>query len=400
MVSREPTGSQSSRALQAIDGDSFTRRLIAVAFLVRLLSLVAGVYGLGGQTVRPQVLAVIALLGITSYLGTARGGRLPDVVVRHPLLAMVDVLLVLLVLYVAGVNSPLVFATFSTALLVGVVFPVPVAALFGVVLVGGYTATWQATAVSPAELGFPVVFGTPLLYLCLIGIGAAVRSLYVEQVDVMRMLATSNAMRSAAEERARLAREMHDSLAKTLHGIALGASALPIWVTRDPPRAAEAAQRLAEDAERAATEAREILTRMRSDQPDRPLAQVLGQRCRAFASEHATACEFTCSSVVDLGADVRYEVVAVVEEALSNVARHADASLVTVSLSSSGDEAEVVVRDNGRGFVPLKAAKSRGHYGLQGMQERVALTGGSLQVETAPGAGTLVRMRVPRQVPA
>lgn len=269
---------------------------------------------------------MIALLGITSYLGTARGGRLPRIVVRHPLVAMVDVLLVLLVVYVVGVNSPLVFATFSTALLVGVVFPVPVAVLFGIVLVGGYTATWQATGASPGDLRFPIVFGTPLLYLCLIWVGAAVRSVYAEQVDVMRALATSHALRTAAEERARLAREMHDSLAKTLHGIALGASALPVWVRRDPDRAAEAAEQLANDAERAAREARQILERMRADEPDRPLAQVLGERCRAFAAEHGGTCTFTASEVVDLTSDVRYEVIAVIDEALRNVARHAQAS--------------------------------------------------------------------------
>ncbi len=390
-------GPEAHVPLRAIDGQDFTRRVIAVAFLIRLLSLVAGVYGLEDGTVTTGVLLVIALLGITSYLGTARGGRLPRIVVRHPLVAMVDVLLVLLVVYVVGVNSPLVFATFSTALLVGVVFPVPVAVLFGIVLVGGYTATWQATGASPGDLGFPIVFGTPLLYLCLIWVGAAVRSVYAEQVDVMRALATSHALRTAAEERARLAREMHDSLAKTLHGIALGASALPVWVRRDPDRAAEAAEQLANDAERAAREARQILERMRADEPDRPLAQVLGERCRAFAAEHGGTCTFTASEVVDLTSDVRYEVIAVIDEALRNVARHAQASEVTVSLDAVGNEAEVVVRDNGRGFVPPAAgSRRRGHYGLEGMHERATVAGGRLQVESTPATGTLVRLLVPR----
>jgi len=384
-------------ARRVIDGEDFTRQVIATAFLVRLLSLVAAVFGLVGQVLTPGVLVVIGLLGATSYLGVARRGRLPAVVVRHPALAMVDVLLVLLVVHVVGVDSPLVLATFSTALLVGVVFPVPVAAVLTVVLVGGYTGVWQATGVPYAGLGFSVAFGTPILYVCLVGVGAAVRAVHAEQVEAMRALATSHALRTGAEERARLAREMHDSLAKTLHGIALSASALPVWVARDPERAAASAGRLADDAARAAAQARAILDRMRADQPDRPLAQVLGERCRAYAVEHGTPCELTCEAVVDVPADVRYEVVAVVEEALRNAAAHADASSVRVRLSTQGELLQVLVSDNGRGFAPRPDGSGpRGHYGLRGMHERAELAGGDLQVTSAPGAGTVVALRVPR----
>lgn len=190
---------------------------------------------------------------------------------------------------------------------------------------------------------------------------------------------------------------MHDSLAKTVHGIALGASALPVWIVRDPLRAAESAQQLAHDAERAAREAREILVRMRADEPDRPLAQVLGDRCRAFASEHLIPCEFTASTVVDLTADVRYEVIAVIDEALRNVAQHAGASSVSVGLTAAGNDAEAVVRDNGCGFVPPpEGSRRRGHYGLEGMRERAVVAGGRLHVDSAPGTGTVVRLQVPR----
>ncbi len=384
-------------ALKAIDGDDFTRRIVSVAFLVRLLSLLAGLLGWQAREVDGPVLALVVALGLTSYLGTARRGELPSVVLAHPSVAMLDVLLVLLVVSVAGVDSPLVFATFSTALLVGVVLPVRVAVLVGVVLVGGYTMVWHATGVSVRELGFSAVYGTPLLYGCLIGIGAAVRSVHLEQVEVMRALATSQSLRSGAEERARLAREMHDSLAKTLHGLALSASALPTWVARDPARAQRIAGELAGDAERAAAEARGILNRMRADQPDRPLAQALGERCRAVAAEHGLSISFTADVVVDVPADVRYEVSAVVDEALHNTVVHADASHVQVVLTASEQEITVVVTDNGSGFVPRRDGSGpAGHYGLRGMHERAAALGGGLEVASAPGDGTSVSLRLPR----
>lgn len=393
-LSTEGTG---RAALRLIDGQDFTRRVIAVAFLVRLLSLLAGLVGVVAQEVSLSVLVLVVVLGLTSYLGTARRGDLPRVVIAHPSVAMLDVLLVLLVVQVAGVDSPLVFATFSTALLVGVVFPVRVAAVLAGILVGGYTLVWKASGADVGDLGFSVTFGTPLLYLCLLGIGAAVRVVHLEQVEVMRALATSQGLRSGAEERARLAREMHDSLAKTLHGLSLGASALPTWVERDPVRAAGLARQLAADAERAAAEARAILNRMRADQPDRPLAQVLGERCRAFEAEHGLQCLFTAELVVDVPADVRYEVTAVVEEALRNVAAHADASRVEVALKGTDELTAVVIADNGQGFVPQVDGNGPvGHYGLRGMRERAEAIGGRLEVDSTPQDGTRIGLFVPR----
>jgi signal transduction histidine kinase len=386
-----------ARALRTISGEHFTRRVISVACLVRLVALAAGVFGLAGRDVTPGVIVVILLLGLTSYAGVVRQGRLPGVVLRHPILAMADVLLVLLVVQVAGVESPLVFATFSTALLVGVLFRGQVAAVLAVALVAGYTGVWQAASVPYAELGFPVVFGTPLLYVCFLAVGVAVRRVHLEQVSALQALAESQALRSGAEERARLAREMHDSLAKTLHGIALAATALPIWVVRDPERAAAAAGRLAEDAERAAAEARSILHRMRADQPDRPLAQVLGERCAAYALEHGAVCDFT-TGVVDVPHDVRYEVVSIVDEALRNAADHADASRVAVSVKARDGGVEITVSDNGCGFTPgPDGSGPRGHYGLRGMHERAAVVGGRLTVTSDRAAGTVVSLHVPRQ---
>jgi signal transduction histidine kinase len=86
----------------------------------------------------------------------------------------------------------------------------------------------------------------------------------------------------------------------------------------------------------------------------------------------------------------------VVQEALSNVARHAGASVVRVRLAVAPDLLTLTIQDDGRGFlVPahLGQLTAEGHFGLTGIQERVDLIGGSLEVTSAPGQGTTLRVR-------
>ncbi|MDR7520697.1 MAG: ATP-binding protein, partial [Armatimonadota bacterium] len=87
----------------------------------------------------------------------------------------------------------------------------------------------------------------------------------------------------------------------------------------------------------------------------------------------------------------------VVQEALTNVVRHAEASQVTVDLTVAGRELSVRIEDNGRGFDPRRprAADRSGGYGLLGMQERVELVGGRWEVQSTPGVGTVVAATLP-----
>lgn len=87
----------------------------------------------------------------------------------------------------------------------------------------------------------------------------------------------------------------------------------------------------------------------------------------------------------------------VIQEALTNAARHAEASELRVAIRVEGAKISVEVRDNGRGFVPGEREGKVGGRGLVGMRERVELLGGTLQIEAAPGAGTAVRVELPRR---
>lgn len=373
------------------DGPGFAHRLVSAAMFVRLGAIVVALFGLVGEQVTSVLLVSVLVLAGPGFALLVHPPTL-DAVTRHPLLLVVDVLINLGLVAALGVESPLILATFSTALLVGMLTERRVAVAGALILAAGYVLV-ETFPTQEADQGFMLELGVPTLYLCLVGLGAAVRSAHAEQAALHAQAQAAQGALAAADERARLAREMHDSVGKTLHGIALGARGLVGWVDRDPARAVEQARALGDAAEAAAREARAILVRMRADQPDRPLVEVLRDRCTAWQDETGVQCELIVRCAVDLPTEVRYEVLAIVAEALENVHRHSGASQVTVELAKVGDACRIVVADDGQGFVPEPDGMSpRGHFGLTGMHERARETGVQLTVSSQRAEGTRVEI--------
>jgi signal transduction histidine kinase len=367
----------------------FSQRIVGVALLVRLLAITVALFGMIGQPITGTMLTAVLVLSATSfsflmYPSVAR------FVMRHPLAIVADLLLTLVVIAVLGVESPLVLATFSTALIMGILFERRIAVLGATTLVAGFLLVAQLQP-SPTS-GFMINLGIPALYVGLVAIGAVVRHAHERELVAARELVDAHRAVASADERARLAREMHDSLGKTLHGIALAAEALPTWVERDPPTAVRYAHALAEAADQAAAEARSLLVRLRSDEPDRPLAQVFADQCRKWAAETGVECVFETNGAVDLSTDARYEALAIVSEALENVHRHAQADRVTVTLAGGdGGSVRIEVADDGLGFLVREDGGSPPHhFGLTGMHERAAEAGAHLRVTSQPGRGTRV----------
>lgn len=102
----------------------------------------------------------------------------------------------------------------------------------------------------------------------------------------------------------------------------------------------------------------------------------------------------TVMRIVDVDGDMRREVLACLREALDNIAEHAHATLVEVSLEADDHSATLAVSDDGEGIEQrrLRAALRQGHFGLRGMQERMSAVGGRCSVESKPGGGTTVRL--------
>jgi signal transduction histidine kinase len=373
-------------------------RLVEVALALRLLTVVAAMAGLVGSELTPAAVAAIVALAASSFVGL-RGGRSLEVVAGHPIIAMGDVLMVLAVLLGLGVGSPFTLTTMSTALLIGVLFRFPSAMILNVTLTVGYLLSVHQTfgSFEIDDSNFFTVVGVPITYAFLVGVGQSFRSIAADQVSSQKELRELSIVTATAEERTRLAREMHDSLAKTLQGIALGVSSLPSTYERDPARGQRLAEQLSEVAHQAVAEARDLLVDLRRDGPRQPLADAVRSACSAWSRRCGVPCEVTAGSTGDLDGGTDAELVAALQELLHNVERHAAANRVRVEVSQVAGAVGMRVLDDGKGFDPasLPDRERDGHFGLRGVVERMESVGGTATVRSRPGAGTMVELRVP-----
>ncbi|MBT0768377.1 sensor histidine kinase [Kineosporia sp. J2-2] len=233
--------------------------------------------------------------------------------------------------------------------------------------------------------------GVPTLYV-LTGLAAATaRTAVLRHVHLARSALDAIERSAVAAERTRLARELHDSVEKTLRGISLAASTLPEALARRPQLAAGLARTVAEGARTAADEARELLGMLRADDLDATLAQAMENACQDWSARTGLPVSTDLTDVA-AGLPVRHEVLRIVREALGNVHRHARASRAWVDLTVDGSRLRLTIRDDGQGFtVPgdLTDLSADGHYGLVGMAERAQQIGGRLRVWSGPDLGTV-----------
>ena len=378
-------------------GGDVVGTLVRIAFLVRLIALTFAVLGL--VVGEPDLLAatLFCVLVVTSHLGLQR----PSVrvaVVRHPALALPDVVVVSLVPLLVGVDSPLTLVAVSSALLIGVLFVPRTSAPLALLL-----CTTYVLAPGGAGTGWDFErFTFPVVLLSVAAIGLAFRRMAEQQRAVEAEGAAARAAAVAAQERLRLARDLHDTVAKSVQGIALTAASLPGWMERDPVVARKHALSVASGARAAVVAARGLLTSLRLDDPERPLEEVLEELACRWQADRGLDLDRDLEAVGELDPTRRHELVCAVSEALENVARHAPGSGVVLRLSDTGDGVRAAVVDDGPGFGPDREeeAVAAGHYGITGMRERLAAAGGSAVVRSAPGLGTQVHLHVPYRVDA
>jgi len=201
---------------------------------------------------------------------------------------------------------------------------------------------------------------------------------------------------AAAAERARLAREMHDSLSKTIDAIALGAAALP-HMLGEPDRATRLAHTLRDGSLVAARDARDLIDELRSPAAFQ-LAEDIPRICREWTVAAGVPVEVKVGGL-DLATPVAAELAWILREALRNTAAHARARRVRVTLAGDADDVTLTVEDDGIGLavVPEPAQLLRaGHHGLVGMAERARVGGGFLHVGVSSLGGTRIAATVPR----
>ncbi|GIH06459.1 hypothetical protein Rhe02_45260 [Rhizocola hellebori] len=198
-------------------------------------------------------------------------------------------------------------------------------------------------------------------------------------------------LHAAQAERARLAREMHDSLSKTLDALALGAAALPSALD-EPDHAARLAQTLRDGSLTAARDARALIDGLRARQADAPLHELLSAACQEWSAGTGVPVRLRVSPVA-VHPELIVDIVEIAREALRNVAVHAGARLVEVTLDQDRDIV-LTITDDGRGAHWASGVPS-GRYGLLGMAERARLAGGKLLIAPGRSGGTTIIVSFP-----
>jgi two-component system, NarL family, sensor kinase len=201
----------------------------------------------------------------------------------------------------------------------------------------------------------------------------------------------------AVEERNRLAREIHDTLAQNLTatGLQIESAEALLEADADPERVRASLDRALSLTRSNLEEARRSVLDLRAAPlEDRSLPEALRDLIDRWESETGVSARFrSVNGSRPLPPGVEAALYRVCGEALANVARHAGAGRVTVRLVSTPESVGLLVEDDGRGFDPSRVPEDR--HGILGMRERVAVLGGVLRVESSPGGGTRVEATLP-----
>ncbi|MBS0354915.1 MAG: PAS domain S-box protein [Proteobacteria bacterium] len=199
------------------------------------------------------------------------------------------------------------------------------------------------------------------------------------------------------EERTHIARELHDELGQLLTAIKMDAA----WLRARLPTDADALHGKLAGMTQLIDSTVDWVRRMSSElRPvmldDLGLRDAVEWFLEGFGHRHGIDCSFDAAAAEDLQTDKPRATAAfrIIQECLTNIARHAAASRVLVSLERDTDAIEITVSDNGRGFDPATSG-TRSSFGLLGIRERAEALGGSCTIRSAPGQGTTISVCIP-----
>lgn len=218
--------------------------------------------------------------------------------------------------------------------------------------------------------------------------------LLAELIRTRQQLADTEREQGTLAERARLAREIHDTVAQGLSSIQMLLRA----AERDAAEPGAGYLRLArETAADSLAETRQIIHELTPARLGDGLASALGRLAREQAERSRIRIHVSADEI-ELPMEAQTALLRLAQGALSNAIRHADAARIDVELARVGNDVSLTVRDDGRGFDvdgAAAGAHEAGSFGIRAMRERVEQLGGALDIESAPGEGTAVTARLP-----
>lgn len=230
------------------------------------------------------------------------------------------------------------------------------------------------------------LWATPTLYR--VTILAIMASLYSW---IVRTVGQFERAVERAEFQRQLSREIHDGIQHLLVTLGIRLELASRLVTESPQRAQQILAAEQETARRTADELRYLIRRLRTA-PTADLASVLRTQIAAMADRWSFDLEVSVPSTLPrLSPAAEHAVLRTIQESLTNIARHAQASRADVQVAVADQVLRCTITDNGRGFDAAHGAEG----GLAGLRERIQATGGTLDVQSAPGRGTTVTATLP-----
>lgn len=199
------------------------------------------------------------------------------------------------------------------------------------------------------------------------------------------------------EERRRLARDLHDTVSQQLFALHMASSSLTKVMDMDMDRAKKVVGHLVEMSHTAQRQMRGLIAQLRPLELDgKTLQEALGRwfpdYCRQNGLQGKIDIELNC----ELSEAKEHQCFLMIQEAMANVVKHAKATKVTLTLQETPNQIILAVADDGQGFDLQSASFKAGSYGLTTMRERVDKLGGHMDLISRPGAGTTIRVHIPR----
>ena len=231
------------------------------------------------------------------------------------------------------------------------------------------------------------------------GIMSNITASKLEQLEVTRSRArlaelTAHIQHVKEQERTRIAREIHDDLGGNLTAIKMALMMLTQRLPADQPHLAERAAYVDALVDRTIDAVHRISLDLRPSMLDFGIVAALEWQIKEFEKQNGIACILNCTEKdIDLHLDHATALFRIFQEALTNIAKHARATRVTVRLQRLRRQIVLTISDNGAGLVPADRHKPQS-FGLRGMNERARALGGTMALTGAAGGGTVVTIKI------
>jgi signal transduction histidine kinase len=251
------------------------------------------------------------------------------------------------------------------------------------------------------KITFYRVYGIPdWVELFPISLGVGVASvmitfffLYAEEKEALLRLEKENRELAVVEERNRIARELHDSVSQNIFGISLNLNTLDYIMEKDPARAHEINKLLRGMVEEVQTEMRLMIYELRPVAfSEQGFFEALESMVNLFRVRYNLDIQSDLKGDEILDSRKQLALYRVLQESLNNIVKHAGATKVRVALSIQQGGGELLIQDNGKGFIVQETEEGK-HFGLKVMRERMMEMNGELVIESDAGKGTVVKVK-------